>query len=88
MEVIPILKNETWSCSWRHAGGIVANMIQVGDYIDWYCSGIKNVGNGDDPYADDPNFETKGSVPEGFITEEIRNDLKKLGWIPVDTDQT
>ena len=36
LDVLPILKDEYWSCSWRHAGGIVADMLQKGDYIDWH----------------------------------------------------
>jgi hypothetical protein len=31
--------DKEWSCTWRYAGGIIADMIQKGDYIDWYCSG-------------------------------------------------
>ena len=27
-----------WSCSWRHAGSIVAMLRGEGDYIDWHCS--------------------------------------------------
>ncbi len=69
LDVIPILKQEEWSCSWRYAGGIIADMRQEGDYIDWYCSGIRN-----------PEDEPKDFVPEGCITAEIRNDLQRLGW--------
>lgn len=71
LEVIPVLKGEEWSCSWRYAGGIVADMRQEGDYIDWYCSGIGDV-------QDDPNRNKY--VGEGCITDEIRNDLQRLGW--------
>jgi hypothetical protein len=65
IDIVPILEELEWSCSWRSAGGIVAHMKQEGDYIDWYCSGIG---------------ETNGYVPESVVTDEIREDLKKLGW--------
>lgn len=55
-----------WTCSWRYAGGIIADILQSGDYMDWYCSGIV------------PN--TKGYVGESEVTDEIRLDLIKLGW--------
>lgn len=73
------LKGETWGCSWRHAGGIIADMQEKGDYIDWYCSGIGNaeLGNGLTG-ADGTEY-----VPEGFVTEEIELDLNRLGWRPV-----
>jgi hypothetical protein len=78
LEVVPILRQDPdrdyWSASWRGAGGIVADMRQQGDYIDWYCSGIgEGLGNGDPDHV-------KGYVPEGCITDEIRNDLQRLGW--------
>lgn len=71
LEVIPLLTEREWSCSWRYSGGIIADMRQEGDYVDFYCSGIRDV--------TDPDM---GTVPEGMITEEIREDLKRLGWTP------
>jgi hypothetical protein len=78
LDVMPILKDEHWSCSWRSAGGVVADMLQQGDYIDWYCSGIQDYSTDEA----DPNFNGKGYVPEGVVTEEIRIDFQKIGWIP------
>jgi hypothetical protein len=72
-DVWPLLKGQIYSCSWRYAGGIVADMREEGDYINWYCSGIRD--------QDDPN---NGFVPESHVTDEIREDFFKLGWIPVD----
>lgn len=71
-EIWPVLQDKKWSCSWRSAGGIVANMRQEGDYIDWYCSGMNGGWNssGDDI----------GYVNESIVTDEIRDDLLKLGW--------
>lgn len=79
------LKGETWSCSWRHAGGIVADMQEKGDYIDWYCSGIGNEEYGNGLDGTKPEFDEDGRnyVPEGTVTEEIELDLNRLGWRPV-----
>lgn len=76
-EVWPRLENKTWGCSWRHAGGIVAHMREEGDYIDWYCSGIQ--GEPDNDWVD------LGHVPEGTVTDQIREDLFRLGWLVVGT---
>ena len=85
LDVMPILRDQLWTCSWRSSGGIVADMQERGDYIDWYCSGI---GGGDEPdvYDAGPDLKRKGYVPEGTVTEEIAQDLKQLGWIPVEYD--
>lgn len=72
----PILTDQRWSCSWRHAGGIIADMQQRGDYIDWYCSGIRGTESEDE--------KNHGYVPEGEVTEEIRGDLLQLGWSVVE----
>ena len=70
-EVWPRLRDEYWSCSWRSAGGIVAELRGQGDYIDWYCSGIIGVGEAD-------SFQ--GYVSESTVTDEIRQDLFAIGW--------
>jgi hypothetical protein len=80
-EVITLLKDEYWSCSWRSAGGIVADLQGKGDYIDWYCSGIGNHMSDDDLADGSATLEAKGFVPEGTVTEEIENDLYVLGWV-------
>lgn len=70
--------DDEWTCSWRHSGKIVADLIKEdnrhsknkwrsGDYLDWYCSGASE---GTIP----------GYVSEGFVTSEISNDLLNLGW--------
>jgi hypothetical protein len=89
-EVWPKLQGKTWSASWRSAGGIIANMREEGDYIDWYCSGIKgDVSDEEYNQMDKDQQEyyilckTK-FVSESVVTDEIRKDLLKLGWIVID----
>lgn len=83
-EMWPILKEEKWSCSWRYAGGIIANMRQEGDYIDWYCSGMGGLNQEYDAKETNEEWQKRtGYVPEGAVTEEIENDLYKLGWIVI-----
>jgi len=81
-DVLTVLKDEYWSCSWRSSGGIVADLQGKGDYIDWYCSGIGNHLSDDDLDDGSSNLEAKGFVPEGTVTEEIENDFYVLGWVP------
>lgn len=84
----------TWSCSWRHAGGIISDMRGEGDYIDWYCSGITNHDYDKSPndaseYTEEQlqRIETvKRFVAESIVTDEIRDDLNKLGWKVLDSD--
>lgn len=80
LDTWPILTDSRWSRSWRYAGGIIADMREQGDYIDWYCSGIKggiDLGGGIEEDLH-PTW-----VNESVVTEEIRNDLKRLGWIVI-----
>jgi len=55
--------SKTCSYTWRTVGGIIANILEKGDYIDWYCSGN-----------------------EGFITEEIKQDLENMGWFAYESN--
>lgn len=80
-DVWTLLKNKTWSCSWRSAGSIIADIRGEGDYMDWYCSGMMR-GHPDDEavsYQSPQNY----FVPEGTVTDEIRYDLNQIGWYPV-----
>ena len=88
-DVWPLLVEQKWSCSWRYAGGIIADMRQEGDYIDWYCSGIRNDSYQSEPF--DPTDEQRERmaivnkfVGEGYVTDEIRDDLLKLGWLVIE----
>ena len=78
-DVWPILQDKRWSCSWRGAGGIVADLREEGEYIDWYCSGMG--------FHDKTGETPINYVPEGMVTDEIREDLLKLGWIVIQEDK-
>lgn len=84
-EMWPLLKDQKWSCSWRYAGGIIAHMQQKGDYIDWYCSGIRNVSHDEE---ENKLWDGRDYVAESVVTEEIENDLYKLGWLVVKDSDT
>lgn len=84
-DVWPLLKDQRYSCSWRYAGGIVADMVEAGDYIDWYCSGIRGELTEERiAEAKEQGMDIVKYVGEGYVTDEIREDFFKLGWIPVD----
>ena len=94
-DVWPILTGKKWGASWRHAGAIVADMREQGDYMDWYCTGIQN----DEPIDDEvfqnmddhqrrEFFEAKAYVGESVVTDEIREDLFKLGWNVLEDNST
>jgi hypothetical protein len=87
-ELFPYLRQDPdkdlWSASWRYAGGIVADMRQEGDYIDWYCSGMGGLNREFEGDETNEQWQQRTKyVPEGIVTEEIEQDLLRLGWIPV-----
>jgi hypothetical protein len=90
-DVWPRISDQKWHCSWRSAGGIIADMRQQGDYIDWYCSGINN---GDwqktpeevaamTPDQQEYYHMQEQFVSESRVTDEIREDLFRLGWLVI-----
>jgi hypothetical protein len=95
-DVWPRISDQKWHCSWRSAGGIIADMRQQGDYIDWYCSGINN---GDwqktpeevaamTPDQQEYYHMQEQFVSESTVTDEIREDLFRLGWLVMeDSDE-
>jgi len=59
-------ENNIWSCSWRYAGGIIADIRNahytrgnLEDYIDYYCSG-----------------------QESQVTELVKECFYRMGWTP------
>lgn len=89
-EFWPILRQDPdkdlWGASWRGAGGIVANLRNQGeDYMDYYCSGMGGFATYDLKEGEEYMAKTR-YVPEGVISEEIAEDLDKLGWFPVPYD--
>ena len=67
-----------WTCTWRHAAGIVAELRSrrfKENYMDWYCSGIVDVVE-----------EGEGYVHEGVLIPQIVSVLAEMGWTPVKWD--
>jgi hypothetical protein len=66
-------------------------MREDGDYIDWYCSGIRDIGEVDDDQfqqytkeQQEAYIESKEYVSESIVTDEVRADLLNLGWLVLD----
>ena len=63
-----------------------------GDYIDWYCSGIRGDSSEEElskltqEQRDKYGWYQTHFVGEGHVTDEIREDLKSIGWLVVDDD--
>lgn len=60
--------------SWRSAGGLVADILGEGDYLDWYCSGGE--GHVDEEIADDLNAIGWVAIPmEVEVFDDKQEDL-------------
>lgn len=91
LEMWPILTGKTWHCSWRYAGGVVADIRKEGDYMNWYCSGIQDwPRQGEKTPEEWANLtpeqqqyikNSEAFEEEGKVADEIANDLHRLGWI-------
>lgn len=87
-DIFPALRQDEnkdlWSASWRGAGGIVADLRNKGeDYMDYYCSGIRNVEYDE---AENKWWDEAGYASEGEVKDEIAKDLASIGWFPVPYD--
>jgi hypothetical protein len=95
LEMWPILNDQTWSCSWRYAGGIIADVQGKGDYMDWYCSGIHCIGDLEQrtpeewanltPEQQKYIKDSEAFALEGTVTDEILGDLQQLGWTVIES---
>ena len=68
----------------------MADMCEKGDYMDYYCSGIRGGAMLDDDKLTPEQrarieWYDRHMVGEGVITDEVRQDFFQLGWIPVST---
>lgn len=72
----PQTDENEWTCSWRQAGGIIADIRNayyhepqntgiLEDYLHWYCSGMG--------FLD-------GAVDEGVVTGDVRTAMYEMGW--------
>jgi len=57
--------------SWRATGGLIADILGEGDYMDWYCSGGE--GNIDEEVQDDLNAIGWNAVPYADSMEDTLN---------------
>ncbi len=66
--------DDAYSCSWRYAGGLVAQLRDKGeDYLDFYCAGQEGRIRTD--VLED--MQKLGWKPKGYGCEEIETYLKK-----------
>lgn len=73
----------TTSYSWRSTGGLVADVLGEGDYLDWYCSGGE--GNVDEEVAEDLK-EIGWTVLDDYYAEDL-SEFKQMKLDGEDDEQ-
>jgi hypothetical protein len=73
-----VYRGKPFSVSWRGSGRIVSEIrnklfLHSEDYLSFYCSGISC------DYDDRP--EERGFLPEGRVSEEIKEFLKQIDCV-------
>ena len=72
-DMLSIIAAEHWGCSWRYAGGIAAGLHDG------------NTWDGQDNYLEFYMYKAfEKSFTEGFVSDEVREDFKKIGWYLVE----
>ena len=67
-----VLKNDWWSCSWRYAGGLVADIAGNGTYITYYTHRFDPHNPAYDPECDNPHPEVVADLANlGFTFREM-----------------
>jgi len=90
IDVTAILRDDSWGISWRGSGRVVAEAINSHrqdskhNYMDFYCSGMASGFMEDVTESGEQNVMYVGYLPEGTVSEVIRQDLRDIGWHCID----
>jgi hypothetical protein len=84
-EVVPILKEEVWTLQLEICRGLSSsNTRECGTILIGTVVELTRGWNNDEP----DDWDETGFMPEGCVTDEIRNDLLHINWtVCVDNEQ-
>ena len=72
-DMLSIVAAEHWHCSWRYAGGVAAGLFNG------------NKWQGQDNYLEFYMYKAfEKTLTEGLVTDEVREDFKRIGWYLVE----